>query len=129
VGDLNENMTNHYQHPQDATMWSAKFIRVALKLTLNLRICRNKQTQGNTGCTSIVEKDNVALKIQLYYRVIKPLILPQDQWLFQLEETRKLQEIYLSQVAWTDGVERVCRDLIVVTGFVQQFPRLKILTF
>ena len=64
-GERNEELTKHYEHLQDATAWNAKFIREAMKLTLNLWISMNKQTHGNNGGTSIAERDN-AMKTYKY---------------------------------------------------------------
>ena len=127
-GDTNESMTKNFKHPQDADTWTTRVSRAMLVLTLNLWATRNKQTHGNKNGTSFVDKDEAVQKIQIYYKVVQPLVLAQDQWLFHQSVRRKLKENYLTQLAWIDAVERVCNDIITATGFTKLFPHLKIFT-
>ena len=77
-GDTNESMTKNFKHPQDADTWTTRVIRAMLVLTLNLWATRNKQTHVNKNGTTFVDKDNAVQKIQIYYKVVQPLVLAQD---------------------------------------------------
>ena len=50
--------------------------------------------------------------IHEFYTKIKPIVSPQDRWLFQKSEKIKIKERYDDQIAWIDAVSRVCKTNI-----------------
>jgi len=128
-GRANEKLTSDYKNPQDPTTWNARFIREAMKLVLSLLSDRNKQTHGNIGNKSIAERDETVKTLQRYYKLVKPLVPPQDLWLFQQSEKRKIQDTFLIQISWVDALERNCRHILIATECDRTLTRTKMLTF
>ena len=122
-GEVNEELTQYYNYPKDATTWTATLARELILFTVTLWKVRNKYEHGTDRDQSDAEKDVRNMKIELFYAVIKPLILPQDEWLFHQEAIRKLRDSTESQVAWIDSVERVCYHLITACGCDRIFPQ------
>ena len=81
-------------------------------LGLSLWAARNKGEHGSGGGPSLEDKDNVLNLIQEFYKHIKPIISPQDSWLFQKSEKIKIMERYEDQIAWVDAVCRVYKTNI-----------------
>ena len=98
---------------QDDITWTTKISREIINFTLSIWQTRNNLEHGdNTQTTSIFEREEALEKIELYYKYVRPLILSQDEWLFQQSERRKVSESYQNQLAWIATVERLCGNII-----------------
>ena len=92
----------------DPVQWTTKLISNLWKMSLGLWQQRNQEEHGTTTTISLAEKEATANIISVYYNKLRPSIRPQDEWLFNKEEKRKISESYTSQIAWIDLVEIVC---------------------
>ena len=98
---------------QDDITWTTKISQEIINFTLSIWQTRNNLEHGdNTQKTSIFEREEALEKIELYYKYVRPLILSQDEWLFQQSERRKVSENYQNQLAWIATVERLCGNII-----------------
>ena len=130
-GRANERLTSNFKKPIDADTWSARLIRILLNKTQDLWIERNKSVHGkNSGLsTSAEECREIRMVIKKFYKYIKPLVLPQDKWLFRQSEKIKLEEKPSNQVAWIDAMERVYNDLLHVIEHQSFFKNRRVMTF
>ena len=130
-GEVNEELTKEYRRPMDELSWSSRLCKAMMENVLELWQIRNQTTHGNKGTmgSSEEERRNIQNTIRNMYKHVKPLVLPQDLWLFQQSERIKLEENPKNQIAWIDAVERTCEDLVVVIGMGSFFRNRRIMTF
>ena len=103
----------------DADVWSTKFITEMWKYSLGLWTQRNQKEHGTTSATSLAERDATANVIRSFYEHIKPTVMPQDEWLFNKTERRKLNESFENQYFWIELVEKVCMKQMEDLGLVR----------
>ena len=96
----------------DPSRWTTRFIREILKITEGIWIERNIEHHGGSNAISLSERDATAKIIQSYYEKLKPLVLPQDQWLFQKSVRRKLSEPYCNRIAWIETISKIYKKEI-----------------
>ena len=129
--EANEILTRDYRRPVDKVTWGARLIRAALNNAVDLWMERNKAVHGRTGKgkTSDEENHQIISTIKFFYQHVRPLVLPQDEWLFSQSEKIKTGEKPSNQIAWIDAVERSCRDVLTVLECRSFFYNRRIMTF
>lgn len=133
-GVLNRKLLKGKKHRLDATTWTVYLIRELYKIGLGLWRARNEGEHGTKTGVSLEDRDAANDTIRMLYEYIKPVVLPQDSWLFQKSEKIKIRERFDDQTAWIDAVARVYKKeladhKISIPGFKVGQQRYSKLTF
>ena len=130
-GAANEELTRDYKRPIDSVTWSARVIKILLNNALELWGERNQAIHGKSSCLANSEEEIRQIKAvtKLFYKYVKPLALPQEQWLFQQSERIKQKDNPNNLVAWIDAVERECLPLVRAFGLDYFFKQRRLFSF
>ena len=66
-------------------------IRELFKIGLGLWRARNEGEHGGSNGVSLEDRDVALATIRMLYEKVKPIVLPQDSWLFQKSERIKIR--------------------------------------
>ena len=111
-GVLNRKLMTERTRSLDRTTWATKMIKELINIGMGLWRERNACEHGKTLGISLEDRDVALQIIHVLYDKVKPIISPQDTWLFQKSEKQKIQDKYHEQVAWITAVKRICKGLI-----------------
>ena len=111
-GVINFKLKKEGKRRLDRTTWTTKLMKELISIGMGLWRERNAGEHGKILGISLEDRDVVLQIIHVLYAKVKPIISPQDVWLFQKSEKQKIQDKYYEQVRWITAVTRIYKGLI-----------------
>ena len=112
-GRINYENTKYRKNKIDPTSWTAKLIQELWRYSQGLWTGRNEKEHGQTLAISIDEREHVLNRIRTIYRIVRPLVLEEDKWLFRSTEIKKCKESYAKQIGWIAQVENKYLQVLI----------------
>ena len=111
---VNRKLLKDREHRIDSTTWTVYLIRELYKIGVELWNAQNIGEHRNQSMNSLSleARDNTITVIQQFYAKIKPVIRPQDSWLFEKSKKIKVREKFDNQIAWINLVGKICKSTI-----------------